>query len=141
MAQPATSHGKLRLADKDPRIVRSTSAADRFTVTFALEGTNLLELQNALAPRIADIGVEGISRMGMSMSLYGVEQGREGEVLNEVQAAIDDVNQARDAAREETRDRHSAAEAAQAVSEEQLEAVRKSFQAARASQEKTDAGT
>ena len=131
LAESATSQDKLRLAKKDPEVARSASASDRFTVTFTLEGTRLLELQDLLAARLAGIGVERVSRMGMRMSLYGVVHGREGEVFHELQAAIDDVNRAREAEWEDMEHRRSATEAAAAVSETQLQAVRESFETAR----------
>jgi hypothetical protein len=57
-------------------------------VTFTLEGAHLLELQEALEPRLAGIGVERMHRFGMTVSLSGVEEGREAEVYAEIQAAI-----------------------------------------------------
>jgi hypothetical protein len=127
----APAYGKLRLAAKDPEVEHAASGSERFTVKFALEGTNLLELENALAPRLADVGVERISRSGMTITLYGVEHGREGEVFHEVQSGIDDVNRARRAAAEDAEGRRSATEAAGAVAEARLRDVRKSFQTAR----------
>ena len=133
LAESATSQDKLRLANKDPEVASSASASDRFTVTFTLEGTRLLELQDRLAARLPEIGVERVSRMGMKMSLHGVEHGREGEVFHELQAAIDEVNRAREAAWEDVEQRRSATEAAAAVSEAQRQAVRESFETARRS--------
>lgn len=130
-AESATSHGNLRLANKDPEVAHSASASDRFTVKFTLEGTDLRELENELARRVASIGVARVSRMGMAMSLYGVEKGREGEVFHEVQAAIDDVNTSRKVAWKDAQHRRSATEAAEAVSEAQLQEVREGFRAAR----------
>jgi hypothetical protein len=127
----AARDGELRLADSDPKIQHSASGSDRFVVTFTLEGVHLLELQEALEPRLAGIGVERIHRFGMTVSLSGVEQGREAEVYAEIQAAIEEVNRARGAARENAEHERSASEAAAAVSEAQLQAVGKSFRAAR----------
>jgi hypothetical protein len=101
-------------------------------VKFTFKGTDLLQLQNVLAPRLAGIGVGRSSRVGMTITLYGVEEGRESEVLNEVQAAVDEVNRTRQAARENAEHERSSAEAAAAVSDAQLEAVRGSFRTARA---------
>jgi hypothetical protein len=69
----------------------------------------------------------------MTVSLSGVEQGREAEVYAEIQAAIGEVNRARGAARENAELERSASEAAAAVSEAQLQAVDESFRAARRS--------
>jgi hypothetical protein len=128
-----TAHGELRLADKDLDITRSASGSDQFNVQFTLEGVNFLELQNVLTPCLAGVGVERIDRSGMTMTLYGVEQGREGEVLAEVEGAIADVNRARKAAREDAERQRSATEAADAISEAQLQTVRERFKAARKS--------
>jgi hypothetical protein len=131
--ESAPRDGKLRLADSDPKIQRSASGSDRFVVTFTLEGVHLLELQEALEPRLAGIGVERIHRFGMTVSLSGDEEGREAEVYAEIQAAIEEVNQARSAARQTAEHERSASEAAAAVSEAQLQAVGESFRAARRS--------
>jgi hypothetical protein len=69
----------------------------------------------------------------MTMSLSGVEQGREAEVYDEIQAAIEEVNQARSAASETAEHERSASEAAAAVSGARLQAVGESFRAARRS--------
>jgi hypothetical protein len=127
----ATRLGELRLADTDPQITHSGSGSDRFNAKFTLVGVDLLELENVLKPRLAGVGVERVTRIGMTMTLYGVEQGREVEALSVVESAIADVNRARKAAREDVDRRRSATEAAEAVSETQLEAVRESFRAAR----------
>jgi hypothetical protein len=126
--------GGLRLADIDPEVEHYAPGSDRFVVKFTFKGTDLLQLQNVLAPRLAGIGVGRSSRVGMTITLYGVEQGRESEVLNEVQAAVDEVNRTRQAARESAEHERSASEAAAAVSDAQLEAVRESFRTARAAQ-------
>jgi hypothetical protein len=131
--ESATRDGGLRLADRDPEIKHSASNSDRFVVTFTLEGVHLLELQEALEPRLAGIGVERIHRFGMTVSLFGVEQGREAEVYAQVQAAIEEVNRARGAARENAEHERSASEAAAAVSKAQLQAVGERFRAARRS--------
>jgi regulator of protease activity HflC (stomatin/prohibitin superfamily) len=131
--ESATRDGELRLADSDPEIKHSASNSDRFVVKFTLEGVHLLELQKALEPRLAGIGVEGLHRFGMTVSLSGVEQGREAEVYAEIQAAIEEVNQARSAARQTAEHERSASEAAAAVSEARLQAVGESFRAARRS--------
>jgi hypothetical protein len=120
----------LRLASKDPEVTHSGSG-DRFTVTFTMEGVALRELQNVLGPRLAKMGVERISRFGMTMSLHGVEAGREGEVFHELATAIEDVNTLRENARDERERSRSAAEAADALAEDRLEKVRDGFHAAR----------
>jgi hypothetical protein len=122
----------LKLADTDPEVTHSGSG-DRFTVRFTMEGVDLLELQNVLRPRLAAVGVERISRFGMTMSLHGVEAGREGEVFHALEAAIADVNRLRDNARDERERSRSAVEAADALAEGRLETVRDGFQAARES--------
>jgi hypothetical protein len=122
----------LRLAGTDPEVSHSGSG-DRFTVKFTMEGVDLLELQNILAPRLAAVGVERISRFGMTMSLHGVEAGRESEVFHELETAIEDVNRRRENARDERERSRSAAEAADALAEGRLEKVRDGFQAARES--------
>lgn len=127
----AARDGELRLADRDPEIQHSASNADRFVVKFTLEGVHLLELQEALEPRLAGIGVDRIHRFGMTVSLSGVEQGREAEVYAEIQAAIEEVNRARRAARENAEHDRSASQAAATVSEANLQAVGASFRAAR----------
>lgn len=132
-SESATPHGELRLADRDPDVTHSASGSDRFNVKFTLEGVDVLELQNMLTPRLAGAGVERMSRSGMTVTLYGIEQGREGEVLAEVEGAIADVNRARKAAREDAEHQRSATDAAEAVSEAQLQTVRDSFRSARQS--------
>jgi hypothetical protein len=128
---PSTeSQAELRLADKDPDITHS-GAGDRFTVTFTMQGVDLLELQNLLAPRLAAVGVERIGRFGMTMSLHGVEAGREGEVFHELETAIEDVNRLRESARDERERSRSADEAADALAAGRLETVRDGFRAAR----------
>lgn len=123
--------GGLRLADVDPEVEHYASGSDRFVVKFTLKGTDLLQLQKVLAPRLAGVGVGRSSRIGMTISLYGVEQGREGEVFALVQAAIDEVNRSRQAARENEAHERSASEAAAVISEAQLEAVREGFRTCR----------
>jgi hypothetical protein len=131
--ESAPRDGELRLVDSGPKIEHSASGSDRFVVTFTLEGVHLLELQEALEPRLAGIGVERIQRFGMTISLSGVERGREAEVYAEIQAAIEEVNRARGAAREDAEHERSASEAAAAVSEAQLQEVGEGFRAARRS--------
>ena len=126
----AGQHGELRLADGDPDITHSGSGRDRFNVKFTLTGINLLELQNVLTPRLGGVGVERLHRVGTTMTLYGIEHGREAEVLSAVETAIADVNRARRAGREDAERQRSVTEAAEAVSETQLEAVRESFREA-----------
>jgi hypothetical protein len=123
--------GGLRLADMDPEVEHYAAGSDRFVVKFTFKGSDLLQLQNVLAPRLAGVGVGRSSRVGMTISLYGVEQGREAEVFAEVEAAIAEVNRTRQAARENAEHERSASEAAAVVSEAQLEAVRESFRTAR----------
>jgi hypothetical protein len=125
-------HVDLKLADMDPEVTRSGSG-DRFTVTFTMEGVDLLELQNILRPRLAGVGVERISRLGMTMSLYGVEAGREGEVFHALETAIEDVTRHRQDARDDRERSRSATEAAEAVAEGRLENVRDAFRGARKS--------
>jgi hypothetical protein len=132
-AEQSTSDGRVQLARTAPEVARSASAPDRFTVKFDLEGAGLLDLQNVLTARMVGVGVEHVSRIGTTVSLHGVEQGREGEVFHELQAAIDDVNGSRKAASDVAEQRRSATEAADAASEVQLQAVRESFAAARSS--------
>jgi len=126
-AESTTSDGNVRLASAAPEVARSASAPDRFTVKFDLDGAGLLDLQSVLTARMVGVGVERVSRIGTTVSLHGVEQGREGEVFHELQAAIDDVNGSRKAASEVAEQRRSATEAADAASEVQLQAVRESF--------------
>jgi hypothetical protein len=100
-------------------------------VKFRFIGPDLFQLQNVLAPRPAGIGVGRSTRTGVTISLYGVEHGREGEVLAEVQRAIDEVNQTRQAGRGDAERERAVVDAASVVSEAQLEAVRESFRTAR----------
>jgi hypothetical protein len=123
--------GGLRLADVDPEVEHYASASDRFVVKFTFKGTDLLQLQNVLAPRLAGVGVGRSTRIGMTISLYGVAQGREDEVFAVVQDAIEEVNRSRQAARENEEHDRSALEAAAVISEAELEAVRESFRTAR----------
>lgn len=123
--------GRLTLADTDPEVEHYAPGSDRFVVKFRFTGPDLLQLQNVLAPRLAGIGVGRSTRTGMTISLYGVEHGREGEVLAEVQRAIDDVNQTRQAGRDSAERERAAVDAASVLSEAQLEAVRESFRTAR----------
>jgi hypothetical protein len=122
----------LKLATKDFEVTHSGSG-NRFTVKFTMEGVDLLELQNVLRPRLAAVGVERINRFGMTMSLYGVEAGREGEVFHELQTAIEDVNGLRQTARDDRERSRSAREAADVVAEGRLEKVRDGFHATRES--------
>ena len=123
--------GGLTLTDTDPEVEHYAPGSDRFVVKFKFIGPDLLQLQNVLAPRLAGIGVGRSTRTGMTISLYGVEHGREGEVLAEVQRAIDEVNQTRQAGRDNAERERSAVEAAAVISETELEAVRESFRTAR----------
>ncbi len=125
-------HRDLRLADRDPEVTNSGSG-EGFTVKFTMEGVDLLELENVLRPRLAAVGVKRISRFGMTMSLYGVEAGRESEVFHLLETAVEDVNARRQAARDERERSRSASEAADAVAEGELENVRDGFHAARQS--------
>lgn len=128
----STSNGRteLKLAAKDPEVTQSASS-DRFTVKFTIEGVALLELENVLKSRLAAVGVERISRFGMTIALYGVEEGRESEVFHELETAIEDVNTLRQTARDDRELRRSAAEEVEAVAEGKLEKVRGGFRAAR----------
>jgi hypothetical protein len=123
--------GGLTLADADPDVEHYAPGSDRFVVRFRFKGPDLLQLQNVLTPRLAGIGVGRSTRTGMTISLYGVEHGREGEVLAEVQRAIDEVNQARQAGRENAERERAAVDAAGVLSEAQVDAVRESFRTAR----------
>jgi hypothetical protein len=122
--------GGLTLADVDPEVEHYAPGSDRFVVKFTFKGPDLLQLQNVLAPRLAGIGVGRSTRTGMTISLYGVEHGREGDVLAEVRRSIDEVNRTRQAARENAEHERSASEGAAVISEAQLEAVRESFRTA-----------
>jgi hypothetical protein len=122
----------LKLADEDFDVTRSGSC-DGFTVKFTMEGADLLELQNVLGPRLAAVRVRGMTRVGMTMSLYGVEAGREGEVYTEIRAAIDEVNELRRRARDKRERSQSATEAADVVAGERLEKVQDGFRTARRS--------
>jgi hypothetical protein len=130
---PSTNgHAELKLAARDPEVTQSGSG-DRFTVKFTMEGVDLLELENVLRPRLAAVGVERISRFGMTISLYGVEEGRESEVFHQLETAIEDVNTLRQTARDDRERRRSATEDAETLAEGRLDTVRKGFHAARAS--------
>lgn len=122
----------LRLAGTDAE-VRHSELGDRFSVKFTMEGVDLQELQNVLTPRLAAVGVERISRFGMTISLHGVEAGREGEVFHELEAAIEDVNTLRQSARDERERSRSANEAADVLAQRRLGKVRDGFRAARES--------
>jgi hypothetical protein len=128
---PTAPDGGLTLADTDPEVEHYAPGSDRFVVKFRFIGPDLLQLQNVLAPRLAGIGVGRSTRTGMTISLYGVEHGREGEVLAEVHRAVDEVNQTREAGRENAERERAAVDAAGVLSEAQLEAVRESFRGAR----------
>jgi hypothetical protein len=121
----------LKLVDEDFDVTHSGSG-DSFTVKFSMEGADLLELQNLLRPRLAAVGVRGITRVGMTMSLYGVEAGREGEVFAELEKAIDEVNKLRRRASDERRRSESADDAAGVVADKRLGKVRDGFRSARA---------
>jgi hypothetical protein len=125
-------HAELKLAAKDPEVTQSGSG-DRFTVKFEMEGVDLLELENVLRPRLAAVGVDRISRFGMTISLHGVEAGRESEVFHELATAIEDVNTVRQGARDERERRRLDTEAAEAEFERRLDKVREGFHAARQS--------
>ena len=121
----------LKLVDEDFDVTHSGSG-ESFTVKFTMEGADLLELQNMLRPRLAAVGVRGITRVGLTMSLYGVEAGREGEVFAELENAIDEVNTLRRRAGDERRRSQSADDAAGAVAEKRLGKVQDGFRSARA---------
>lgn len=129
--EATASNGGLTLADADPEVEHYAPGSDRFVVKFRFIGPDLLQLQNVLAPRLAGIGVGRSTRTGMTISLYGVEHGREGEVLAEIRRGIDEVNQTRRAGRENAEGERAAVDAADVLSEGQLEAVRESFRTAR----------
>jgi hypothetical protein len=122
----------LKLVDEDFDVTHSGSG-DTFTVKFTMEGADLLELQNVLRPRLAAVGVQGVTRVGMTMSLYGVEAGREDEVFAELENAIDEVNELRQRARDERQRSQSATDAAGVIAEERLGKVQDGFRTARAS--------
>ena len=125
-------HAELKLAAREPEVTHSGSG-DRFTVEFTMEGVDLLELENALRPRLAAVGVERITRFGMTISLHGVEEGRESEVFHQLETTIEDVNKRRQTARDDRERRRSATEEAEAVAEGRLKTVREGFHAARES--------
>jgi hypothetical protein len=121
----------LKLGDEDFDVTHSGSG-NRFTVRFTMEGADLLELQNLLRLRLAALRVQ-VTRVGMTMSLCGVEAGREGEVFAELETAIDEVNKLRQRARDERQRSQSATDAAGIIAEERLGKVQDGFRAARAS--------
>ena len=122
-------YGRLRLVDRDPGV--EPGSGSRFNVKFAFEGTNLIEMQTALGPRLAAMGVERVTRSGMTITLHGVEPGREADVFGEVQSALDDVNKARRLAQGDAEERRAASDAASAAADVRLEDVRGGFHAAR----------
>lgn len=122
---------ELRLADQDLEVAHAAGPGGRYTVEVALEGPDLLELQNVLTPRLATIGVDRVSRVGTTLSLYGVEAGREHEVFEVLRTAIADVNELRQTVRDDREQSRSASEDAAAVREADLEAVKQSFRTAR----------
>ena len=110
--ESATFDDDLRLlASTLPEGARSASAPHRFTVKYTLMGTGLLDLQDVLAARVASVGADGVSCLGNTVSVHGVERGREDEVLYEVRAGIEKVNCSRTAAREALQQREAAGEA------------------------------
>jgi hypothetical protein len=121
----------LRLVDEDFDVTHSGSG-NSFTVRFTMEGADLLELQNVLRPRLAAVGVRGVTRVGMTMSLYGVEAGREDEVFAALENAIVEVNTRRERARDERLRSQSATDAAGVVAGERLGKVQDGFRTARA---------
>jgi hypothetical protein len=130
-SESANRYGRLRLADRDPEV--EPGSGSRFNVKFAFEGTNLIEMQTALGPRLAAVGVARVTRSGMTITLYGVEQGREGDVFGAVQSALDDVNEARRVAQGDAEERRAASDAASAAADVRLEEVREGFHEARQS--------
>ena len=129
---PSTGgQAELKLADKDPE-VRHSGSSDRFTVKFTIEGVDLRELENVLTPRLPAVGVKQSQRFGMTMSLSGVEAGREGEV-SRTPDRVADVHTLRQNARDDRERSRSATEAADAVAEGRLDAARERFHAARES--------
>lgn len=128
---PPTTRGELRLSKSDPEVEPMNSRPGRFTVKFKLDGVDLLELETAISPRLAAVGVDAIRRFGMTVSLDGVEPGREAEIQAVVQGAIDDVNRARGEARLRAGRDRSASDQAANASEIALRAVTESFHAAR----------
>jgi hypothetical protein len=126
---PPTTRGELRLSKSDPEVEPMNSRPGRFTVKFKLDGVDLLELETAISPRLAAVGVDAIRRFGMTVSLDGVEPGREAEIQKVVQGAIDDVNRARGEARERAAHDRSASEEAAEASDVELRTVTKTFQA------------
>jgi hypothetical protein len=130
--RPATTN-ELRLSTTDPEVEPMASRPGRFMVKFKLEGVDLLELETLISPRLAAVGVGAISRFGLTISLYGVQPGREAEIHTVVQGAIDDVNRARGEARVRAAHDRSVSEEAAAASEVELRTVTETFQAARRS--------
>jgi hypothetical protein len=125
--ESANRYGRLRLVDRDPEV--EPGSGSRFNVNFAFEGTNLIEMQTALGPRLAAIGVARVARSGMTITLYGVEQGRESDVFGAVQSALDEVNNARRVAQGDAEERR----AASAAADVRLQEVREGFHEARQS--------
>ena len=121
----------LRLADEDLEVAHAAGPGDRFTVKVTMEGPDLLELQTVLTPRLAAVGVDRVSRVGTTLSLYGVAAGREHEVFDVLRTAIADVNSLRKTVRDDRERSRSAAEDANAVRETDLEAVKQRFRTAR----------
>jgi hypothetical protein len=119
----------LKLASRDFGVARGTRA--RFTVTFGVDGAGLLELLEVLRPRLVAIGVDGVSRFGRTMSLYGVEAGQETAVLREIEAAIAHVNGERRASRADSERSRPVGDAAEIAAEGRLEVVKAAFRAAR----------
>ena len=121
----------LRLADQELEVAPAAGSSGRFTVKVALEGPDLLELQNVLTPRMAAVGVDRVSRVGTTLSLYGVAPGREHEVFEVLRTAIADVNDLRKTVRDDRERSRAADDDATAVREADLETVKQRFRAAR----------
>jgi len=85
----------LRLAEID--LVIKPSVRDRgcLVVTFALAGIAMRDLQNALYPRFAALGVEQVLHVGTQVTFHGISAGREADVYAALEDSIAHVNRQR----------------------------------------------
>jgi len=85
----------LRLAEID--LVIKPSVRDRgcLVVTFALAGIAMRDLQNALYPRFAALGIEQVLHVGTQVTFHGISAGREADVYAALEDSIAHVNRQR----------------------------------------------
>jgi len=85
----------LRLEEIELVIKPSVRDRDCLVVTFALAGLSMRDLQTALYPRFAALGVEQVLHVGTRATFHGVRRDREADVYAALDDSIAEVNRHR----------------------------------------------